>query len=120
MVFGPSTCGRRHCPTQGPHALARTTAPTASSAPSCPSRSTVVRTRTEPGVTSSGTAAGDVSGNRPLLDGALGGRYLTLRAHFEVQRSSTALGLVVRAWPRPSCRHWHSCATPTRASGWCA
>ena len=38
--------------------------------------------------------AGDVSGNRPLLDSALGGRGLTLRAHYEVQRSSTALGLV--------------------------
>lgn len=40
--------------------------------------------------------AGDVSGNRPLLDAALGGRHLTLRAHYEVQRSSTALGLVAK------------------------
>jgi DNA-binding transcriptional LysR family regulator len=35
---------------------------------------------------------GAESGNRPLLDTALGGRRL--RAHYEVQRSSTALGLV--------------------------
>lgn len=38
--------------------------------------------------------AGEVSGNRPLLDIALGARNLTLRSHYEVQRSSTAVGLV--------------------------
>jgi DNA-binding transcriptional LysR family regulator len=38
--------------------------------------------------------AGDVSGNRPLLDTALGARNLTLESHYEVQRSSTAVGLV--------------------------
>src|SRR5208337_92400 len=38
--------------------------------------------------------AGEVSGNRPLLDAALGTRSVTLQCHFEVQRSSTAVGLV--------------------------
>ena len=38
--------------------------------------------------------AGEVSGNRPLLDTALATRNVTLRSHYEVQRSSTALGLV--------------------------
>jgi DNA-binding transcriptional LysR family regulator len=38
--------------------------------------------------------AGEVSGNRPLLDGALGGLGLALHSFYEVQRSSTALGLV--------------------------
>jgi DNA-binding transcriptional LysR family regulator len=38
--------------------------------------------------------AGDVSGNRPLLDVALGGQNVALHAQYEVQRSSTALGLV--------------------------
>lgn len=38
--------------------------------------------------------AGEVSGNRPLLDGALGARGLALHSFYEVQRSSTALGLV--------------------------
>ena len=38
--------------------------------------------------------AGEVSGNRPLLDVALGTRSVTLQSHFEVQRSSTAVGLV--------------------------
>lgn len=38
--------------------------------------------------------AGEVSGNRPLLDGALGTRGLALHSFYEVQRSSTALGLV--------------------------
>jgi len=38
--------------------------------------------------------AGDVSGNRPLLDAALGELSLALHAFYEVQRSSTALGLV--------------------------
>jgi DNA-binding transcriptional LysR family regulator len=33
------------------------------------------------------------SGNRPLLDSALGTRNLALRSQYEVQRSSTALGL---------------------------
>jgi DNA-binding transcriptional LysR family regulator len=37
---------------------------------------------------------GAESGNRPLLDTALGGERPRLRAHYEVQRSSTALGLV--------------------------
>lgn len=38
--------------------------------------------------------AGEASANRPLLEGALGGRRLRLHAFYEVQRSSTALGLV--------------------------
>jgi DNA-binding transcriptional LysR family regulator len=38
--------------------------------------------------------AGEVSGNRPLLEGALGGLGLALDSFYEVQRSSTALGLV--------------------------
>ena len=37
---------------------------------------------------------GAESGNRPLLDGALGSTRPHLRAHYEVQRCSTALGLV--------------------------
>lgn len=37
---------------------------------------------------------GAESGNRPLLDSALLDRRLRLEAHYEVQRSSTALGLV--------------------------
>ena len=39
--------------------------------------------------------AGEVSGNRPLLDAALGTQSFTLHSFYEVQRSSTALGLVV-------------------------
>jgi DNA-binding transcriptional LysR family regulator len=38
--------------------------------------------------------AGEVSANRPLVDSALGARGVPLHAHYEVQRSSTALGLV--------------------------
>ena len=38
--------------------------------------------------------AGYASVNRALLDQALGGRDLKLQAFYEVQRSSTALGLV--------------------------
>jgi DNA-binding transcriptional LysR family regulator len=38
--------------------------------------------------------AGQVSGNRPLLDLALAAEAPKLRAYYEVQRSSTALGLV--------------------------
>lgn len=37
---------------------------------------------------------GAVSGNRPLLDSALGARNLNLQSYYEVQRSSTAVGLV--------------------------
>ena len=37
---------------------------------------------------------GAVSGNRPLLDSALEARNLKLQSYYEVQRSSTALGLV--------------------------
>jgi len=40
--------------------------------------------------------AGEVSGNRPLLDAALGDRGVSLSAHYEVQRSSTAVGLVAQ------------------------
>jgi DNA-binding transcriptional LysR family regulator len=40
--------------------------------------------------------AGEVSGNRPLLDAALGNQGLALHAFYEVQRSSTALGLVAQ------------------------
>lgn len=38
--------------------------------------------------------AGEVSGNRPLLDVALERTSVTLQSHYEVQRSSTAVGLV--------------------------
>src|SRR5262249_56525696 len=38
--------------------------------------------------------AGEASGNRPLLDTALARGTIALQAHYEVQRSSTALGLV--------------------------
>ncbi len=37
---------------------------------------------------------GAESGNRPLLDSALATQDLRLQAHYEVQRSSTAVGLV--------------------------
>jgi DNA-binding transcriptional LysR family regulator len=37
---------------------------------------------------------GAVSGNRPLLESALEARNLKLHSHYEVQRSSTAVGLV--------------------------
>jgi len=37
--------------------------------------------------------AGEMSGNRPLLDGALGTLGLALHPFYEVQRSSTAIGL---------------------------
>jgi DNA-binding transcriptional LysR family regulator len=37
---------------------------------------------------------GAVSGNRPLLDAALARRHIDLEAHYEVQHSSTAVGLV--------------------------
>lgn len=37
---------------------------------------------------------GASSGNRPLLDSALGAHNLELHSHYEVQRSSTAVGLV--------------------------
>jgi DNA-binding transcriptional LysR family regulator len=40
--------------------------------------------------------AGEVSGNRPLLDAALATRSVALRSHYEVQRSSTAVGLVAQ------------------------
>ena len=45
---------RFHCPMQGPQALASTVAPTRSKAAIWPSRSTVARTCSDPGVTSSG------------------------------------------------------------------
>jgi DNA-binding transcriptional LysR family regulator len=38
--------------------------------------------------------AGEVSGNRPLLDTALNARGVALQSYYEVQRSSTAVGLV--------------------------
>ena len=38
--------------------------------------------------------AGEVSGNRPLLHQALEGKNLALQSFYEVQRSSTAVGLV--------------------------
>lgn len=37
--------------------------------------------------------AGEISGNRPLLDAALGALNVMLPSHYEVQRSSTAMGL---------------------------
>jgi DNA-binding transcriptional LysR family regulator len=40
--------------------------------------------------------AGEVSGNRPLLDAALGTPSVPLQSQYEVQRSSTAVGLVAR------------------------
>jgi len=40
--------------------------------------------------------AGEVSSNRPLLDAALGSRGIDLHAMYEVQRSSTAVGLVAQ------------------------
>jgi DNA-binding transcriptional LysR family regulator len=40
--------------------------------------------------------AGEVSGNRALLDGALESSGLALRSFYEVQRSSTAVGLVAQ------------------------
>ncbi len=40
--------------------------------------------------------AGEVSGNRPLLDAVLGDRGFALHSHYEVQRSSTAVGLVAQ------------------------
>ncbi|HZZ12045.1 MAG TPA: LysR family transcriptional regulator [Paraburkholderia sp.] len=40
--------------------------------------------------------AGEVSGNRALLDAALDTRGLALRSFYEVQRSSTAVGLVAQ------------------------
>jgi DNA-binding transcriptional LysR family regulator len=40
--------------------------------------------------------AGEVSGNRALLDGALETSGLALRSFYEVQRSSTAVGLVAQ------------------------
>jgi len=38
--------------------------------------------------------AGELSGNRPLLDVAMRSREVALQPHYEVQRSSTAMGLV--------------------------
>ena len=38
--------------------------------------------------------AGEVSGNRPLLVAALEAQHLSLHSFYEVQRSSTAVGLV--------------------------
>ena len=40
--------------------------------------------------------AGEVSGNRPLLDAALGTQSVPLQSQYEVQRSSTAVGLVAQ------------------------
>jgi DNA-binding transcriptional LysR family regulator len=40
--------------------------------------------------------AGEASGNRPLLEAALGTQSLALRSFYEVQRSSTAVGLVAQ------------------------
>ena len=60
MLLASPSCAssaRRHCPMQGPQALASTVAPTERRAFSCPSRSTVARVRSEPGVTQKGTAA---------------------------------------------------------------
>ena len=48
--------------------------------------------------------AGEVSGNRGLLDGALKTSGVSLHSFYEVQRSSTALGLVAEAPARPWCR----------------
>ena len=38
--------------------------------------------------------AGELSGNRPLLDVAIGSGNIVMQPHYEVQRSSTAVGLV--------------------------
>ncbi len=58
MVLGwsVSVCDRRHWPMHGPHALAKTVAPSALSVAIWPSRSIVARTRSEPGVTMKGVA----------------------------------------------------------------
>ena len=64
MLTSPSAMSERaHWPMHGPHALARTVAPMASRSASRPSRSIVARTRSDPGVTSSGVLA-----RRPLAD----------------------------------------------------
>ena len=59
MVLGASDASRdrRHWPMQGPQALASTVPPMALNDSSCPSRSMVARTCSEPGVTIKGTAA---------------------------------------------------------------
>src|SRR3954452_4010577 len=54
LLLPSITSERAHWPIQGPQALARTVAPTASRSPSRPSRSTVARTESEPGVTNRG------------------------------------------------------------------
>ena len=58
MVFGwaLASCERRHWPMHGPQAFARTVAWMSSREDSCPSRSMVARTCSEPGVTMKGTA----------------------------------------------------------------
>ena len=48
--------------------------------------------------------AGEVSGNRGLLDGALKTSGVSLHSFYEVQRSSTALGLVAEGSARPWCQ----------------
>ncbi len=59
MVFGAwdASPARRHWPMQGPQALASTVASISLSDCICPSRAMVARTCSDPGVTSSGTAA---------------------------------------------------------------
>ena len=52
-----ATSDRAHCPMHGPQALASTLAPMASRSWSRPSRSTVARTCSEPGVMSRGVLA---------------------------------------------------------------
>ena len=58
--------------------------------------------------------AGEVSGNRGLLDGALKTSGVSLHSFYEVQRSSTALGLVAEAPARPWCRSSRSRKTRIR------
>lgn len=56
MAFSsPCFSVRFHCPMHGPHALASTLAPTSSSTSWSPSRSTVARMSSLPGVTMNGT-----------------------------------------------------------------
>src|SRR5829696_4467670 len=54
LLWPDSTSDRAHWPMQGPQALASTVAPTACRSASSPSRSTVARTDSDPGVTSRG------------------------------------------------------------------
>ena len=58
---------------------------------------------------------GSQSGNRPLLDAALATKLPALHVHYEVQRSSTAVGLVASGVaaavvPHAADRKWRRCS----------